>query len=241
MTAEDQRRLRVDQEAARPAGQGGHHVGRDRDGRDHPPPALRVGRPARRSQEDRRRLRRLGHRPQQMVGDFDADSASDRFRRPIRSTRRLLSVFERKWQSLPRFQKTRGVLRLLALWVSHAYNRGYKGAHRDPLIGLGTAPLDDPYFRAADVRATRQQRPGRAGHHRHRGQEGRPRRAARQRRRGRDQEGPAAPEGRDGDPVRVRTAVRPRPRRPRPRSAWPSPSPTWTSPTSRPRSKRSRE
>jgi hypothetical protein len=58
-------------------------------------------------------------------------------------------VFERKWQSLPRFQKTRGILRLLALWVSHAYKRGYEGAHRDPLIGLGTAPLDDPYFRAA--------------------------------------------------------------------------------------------
>ena len=46
--------------------------------------------------------------------------------------------------SLPRFQKTRGVFGLLALWVSHAYQEGYKGAHRDPLIGLGTAPLDDP-------------------------------------------------------------------------------------------------
>jgi hypothetical protein len=29
------------------------------------------------------------------------------------------------------------------------YKRGYEGVHRDPLIGLGTAPLDDPYFRAA--------------------------------------------------------------------------------------------
>ena len=28
-------------------------------------------------------------------------------------------------------------------------SEGYKGAHRDPLIGLGTAPLEDPYFRAA--------------------------------------------------------------------------------------------
>ena len=31
----------------------------------------------------------------------------------------VLSVFERKWQALPRFQQTRGILRLLALWVSH--------------------------------------------------------------------------------------------------------------------------
>lgn len=61
----------------------------------------------------------------------------------------VISVFERKWQALPRFQQTRGMLRLLALWVSRAYQEGYKGAHRDQLIGLGTAPLDDPIFRAA--------------------------------------------------------------------------------------------
>jgi len=85
----------------------------------------------------------------QMVGDFDADSARERFLATYPFHPALISVFERKWQSLPRFQKTRGILRLLALWVSHAYKRGYEGAHRDPLIGLGTAPLDDPYFRAA--------------------------------------------------------------------------------------------
>jgi hypothetical protein len=61
----------------------------------------------------------------------------------------VLSVFERKWQALPRFQQTRGILRLLALWVSNAYVEGFKGAHKDPLITLGTAPLDDPTFRAA--------------------------------------------------------------------------------------------
>jgi hypothetical protein len=61
----------------------------------------------------------------------------------------VLSVFERKWQALPRFQQTRGVLRLLALWVSSAYQEGYKGAQKDPLIGLGTAPLEDPMFRTA--------------------------------------------------------------------------------------------
>ena len=61
----------------------------------------------------------------------------------------VLSVFERKWQALQRFQQTRGILRLLALWVSAAYQEGFKGAHKDPLIGLGTAPLEDSLVRTA--------------------------------------------------------------------------------------------
>ncbi|MCX7428172.1 MAG: hypothetical protein NTW96_21400 [Planctomycetia bacterium] len=36
----------------------------------------------------------------------------------------MISVFERKWQALPRFQQTRGVPRMLALWVSKAYQDG---------------------------------------------------------------------------------------------------------------------
>jgi hypothetical protein len=87
------------------------------------------------------------HKP--MIGDFDVDGARERFQATYPIHPALLSVFERKWQTLPRFQKTRGILRLLALWVSHTYVQGFKGAHRDPLIGLGTAPLEDPYFRAA--------------------------------------------------------------------------------------------
>ena len=55
----------------------------------------------------------------QTVGDFDVDSAHERFLASYPFHPALLSVFERKWQSLPRFKKTRGVLRLLALWVSH--------------------------------------------------------------------------------------------------------------------------
>jgi hypothetical protein len=61
----------------------------------------------------------------------------------------VISVFERKWQSIPRFQRTRGVLRLLALWVADAFQRGFKGNQTDPLIGLGTAPLDNSLFRTA--------------------------------------------------------------------------------------------
>lgn len=61
----------------------------------------------------------------------------------------LLSVFERKWQSLPHFQRTRGVLRLLALWVSWAYREDHRKTYRDPLISLGAAPLEDQTFRTA--------------------------------------------------------------------------------------------
>jgi hypothetical protein len=61
----------------------------------------------------------------------------------------VLSVFERKWQELPRFQRTRGILRLLALWISHVYQKGFKSADGDYLIELGSAPLEDPLFRTA--------------------------------------------------------------------------------------------
>jgi hypothetical protein len=86
---------------------------------------------------------------QQVPNWFPADQAAEQFRACYPFHPSLLSVFERKWQTLPRFQQTRGVLRLLALWVSRAYADGYKGAHKDALISLGTAPLDDPLFRAA--------------------------------------------------------------------------------------------
>jgi len=84
-----------------------------------------------------------------MIGDFPTDHAREAFRASYPFHPTVLSVFERKWQQLPRFQQTRGVLRLLALWVSKAYRDGYHGAHKDPLIGLGTAPLDEPFFRTA--------------------------------------------------------------------------------------------
>jgi hypothetical protein len=80
---------------------------------------------------------------------FPVDHAREQFRACFPFHPSVLSVFERKWQELPRFQQTRGVLKMLALWVSKAYSEGYKGAHRDPLIGLGTAPLEDSIFRTA--------------------------------------------------------------------------------------------
>ena len=90
----------------------------------------------------------LEHR-QQLPSWFTLDNARDAFHATYPFHPTVLSVFERKWQALPRFQRTRGVLRLLALWVSNAYQKAYQGGHRDHLISLGTAPLDDPQFRAA--------------------------------------------------------------------------------------------
>jgi hypothetical protein len=90
----------------------------------------------------------VSHR-QQVPSWFPVDQAREVFAGAYPFHPITLSVFERKWQGLPRFQRTRGILRLLALWVSRAYQEGFKGAHRDALVGLGTAPLDDSVFRSA--------------------------------------------------------------------------------------------
>jgi len=58
-----------------------------------------------------------------------------------------LSVFQRKWQTLPQYQQTRGTLAMLAQWISWAYQTGYAEARREPLITLGSAPLEAPGFR----------------------------------------------------------------------------------------------
>jgi len=60
-----------------------------------------------------------------------------------------LSVFHRKWSPLAQYQQTRGTLAMFAQWISWAYRDGYQRARREPLISLGSAPLDVPEFRAA--------------------------------------------------------------------------------------------
>lgn len=79
---------------------------------------------------------------------FSADNALEEFKATYPFHPVLISVFQRKWQGLPSFQRTRGVLRLLALWVSQVHQDAYKSALKDSLISLGTAPLEDPLFRA---------------------------------------------------------------------------------------------
>ena len=90
----------------------------------------------------------VAHR-HQLPSWFPVDNAREALATSYPFHPSVLSVFERKWQALPRFQQTRGILRLLALWVSHAYVEGFKGAQKDPVITLGTAPLHNPTFRAA--------------------------------------------------------------------------------------------
>jgi len=80
---------------------------------------------------------------------FSTDTARQQFMTTYPFHPALISVFERKWQSLPSFQRTRGVLRMLALWVAAAYQEGFvrSRGHGDPLISMGSAPFDTPIFR----------------------------------------------------------------------------------------------
>ena len=59
-----------------------------------------------------------------------------------------LSVFQRKWRALSQFQQTRGALAMLAQWISWASQQQFRQARTEPLITLGSAPLDVPEFRA---------------------------------------------------------------------------------------------
>lgn len=89
----------------------------------------------------------VGHA--QVLSGIDAETVRDQFLTAYPFHPSVLSVFERKWQSVPGFQRTRGVLRLLALWVAHNHQDEHRKATREPLITLGLAPLDNPTFRAA--------------------------------------------------------------------------------------------
>ncbi|MEW6220853.1 MAG: hypothetical protein AB1634_15155 [Thermodesulfobacteriota bacterium] len=57
-------------------------------------------------------------------------------------------MFQRKWQSLPQFQQTRGTLAMLAQWISLAAQDAFRKARTEPLITLGSAPLGEPGFRS---------------------------------------------------------------------------------------------
>lgn len=59
-----------------------------------------------------------------------------------------LSVFQRKWQALSQYQQTRGTLAMLAQWISWDFKDSYTNARREPLITLGSAPLEVSEFRS---------------------------------------------------------------------------------------------
>ncbi len=85
----------------------------------------------------------------QELAGVDRDAVYEQFKSCYPFHPSVISVFERKWQSLPRFQRTRGVLRLLALWVANNYQDEHRKNTQEPLITLGLAPLDNQFFRAA--------------------------------------------------------------------------------------------
>src|SRR5205085_3587598 len=85
----------------------------------------------------------------QELAGFDADTARESFLAAYPFHPSVLSVFQRKWSSLPSFQRTRGILRLLALWVAHNHAEEHTKVTREPLITLGLAPLQNPTFRNA--------------------------------------------------------------------------------------------
>lgn len=59
-----------------------------------------------------------------------------------------LTVFQRKWQTLPQYQQTRGTLAMLAQWVAWTFREGYQKARKEPLITLGSAPMSEKSFKA---------------------------------------------------------------------------------------------
>jgi hypothetical protein len=90
----------------------------------------------------------MDHRDQ-LSGEFSVDNAGEAFRATYPFHPAVISVFERKWRTLPKFQQTRGILRLLALWISINFKKGNEGEYKDALIDLGSAPLENTMFRTA--------------------------------------------------------------------------------------------
>jgi hypothetical protein len=80
-----------------------------------------------------------------LTPDFPFDHAQQEFEATYPFHPAVISLFQRKWRSLPQFQQTRGILKLLAQWVSEVYQ--HRSSQRDALITLGTAPLDILSFR----------------------------------------------------------------------------------------------
>ncbi|MDO9538227.1 MAG: DUF499 domain-containing protein, partial [Thermoplasmata archaeon] len=59
---------------------------------------------------------------------------------------RVFQVFEKKWQGLHSFGRTRGVLRMLSLWLKCNYMEATKENLKNSLITVGNAPMGDSYF-----------------------------------------------------------------------------------------------
>jgi len=81
-------------------------------------------------------------------GEFPSECSEAEYERRIKASYPIHpEVFDRlygDWSSLPRFQRTRGVLRLMAAVIHSLWQQG----DRSPLILPSTIPIDDPRVRA---------------------------------------------------------------------------------------------
>ena len=207
---------------------------------DHPAAALRVGRPAGRGD-----ARRPASTP---TGSWSTASRSRtgsrptpparHSRRPTRSTRRCCRSSSASGRRCRASSRPAASCACSRSGCRTPIRTGFKGAHKDPLIGMGTAPLDDPLFRSAVFEqlgsgqlegAVTTDICGKKDSHAVAPRQGG----------GRDDpQGAPPPEGRHRRSSSSRTAAR---RRPRPRcrrSAWRWPSRISTSATSRRHSRR---
>lgn len=83
------------------------------------------------------------------LSGIDRDTVYELFKSTYPFHPSVLRLFEGKWQSIPKFQRTRGALRLLAQWVAHNCQPQNWKYSEEPLITLGLAPFDNPWFTSA--------------------------------------------------------------------------------------------
>ena len=92
------------------------------------------------------RVARRRHRNDGIQGTGVSCGAGSR--RAIPSIPRPSPSFNANGGALTQFQQTRGALAMLAQWISWAARQQFQRARTEPLITLGSAPLDVPEFRA---------------------------------------------------------------------------------------------
>lgn len=83
------------------------------------------------------------------LAGINRDTALEAFKSCYPFHPSVIALFEGKWQSVRQFQRTRGILKLLALWVSNNCQPANWKHTAEPLITLGLAPFDNQLFRAA--------------------------------------------------------------------------------------------
>ena len=81
-----------------------------------------------------------------LVIDIQLGELEEVFRTSYPFHPRVLQVFEKKWQGLHSFGRTRGVLRMLSLWLRYEYIESAKENNSSSIITLGRAPLQDELF-----------------------------------------------------------------------------------------------